>query len=167
MNFIVLGIAWMCPASPRCVGATVYLDSHAQLVGGSDVMWFMSSESPCSCLLEMCLHSRSHQQWHPHHLKTQAMPKSRCKCWTLGTILWFCLVEAWQYLGSRCVESDVSVLTQAVPLSPYIPPSFICCLTKESAKGKKLSAKDIFWFCIFKWSNKAMAYEWALKALLQ
>ena len=134
MSFIILGIAWMYPASPRYVGATV---SHTQLVGGSDVMWFTSSESPCSCLLEMCLHSRSHWQWHPQHMKTQTMPKSRCKCWTLGTILWFYLVEVWQYLGSRCVESNVSVLTQMVPLSPYILPSFICCLTKESAEDKK------------------------------
>lgn len=46
------------------------------------------------------------------------------------------LVEAWQYSGSRCAESNVSVLTQMVTLSLYIP-SFICCLTKESAEGKE------------------------------
>lgn len=137
MSFTILGIAWIYPVSPSYVGATVYLETLTLLVGSSDVIWFVSSESPCSCLLEMCLHSRNHWRWHPHHLKTQAMPKSRCKCHTSGTILWFCLVEAWQHLGSRCVESNVSVLTQMVLLSPYVPPSFICCLSKESAEGKK------------------------------
>lgn len=61
MRFIVLGIAWKYPVSPRYVGPTVYLDTHTQLVGGSDVLWFMSSESLCSRLVEMCLHSRSKQ----------------------------------------------------------------------------------------------------------
>lgn len=46
-------------------------------------------------------------------------------------------VEAWQYSGSRCAESNVSVLTQMVTLPLYIPSSFICCLTKESAEGKE------------------------------
>lgn len=47
------------------------------------------------------------------------------------------LVETWQYSGSRCAESNVSVLAQMVTLSLYIPSSFVCCLTKESAEGKE------------------------------
>lgn len=58
--------------------------------------------------------------------------------------------------------SNVSVLTQRVPLSPHIPSFFSCYLAKKSAEGKKhiliLHLQMI---------QKGIAYEWALKALLQ
>lgn len=84
MRFIVLGIAWKYPVSSRYVGPTVYLDTHTQLVGDSDVLWFMSSESPCS---------RQEQTVVASSASEDTVPKPRHKCWALGTILWFCLVE--------------------------------------------------------------------------
>lgn len=89
----------------------------------------MCSEFPSLCLLE-----RSHG--HPQHLKTDN-DKIEMDLLNFGYHSHLHLVEAWQYSGSRCAESNVSVLTQMVTLPLPIPSSFICCLTKESAEGKE------------------------------
>lgn len=137
MSSIILGMSWMYPVGPRCVGATV---GNTQMVG---VMWFMSSESPCSCLLEMCLHSRIH--W---HLKIQTSQSQDQSC-TLGTIPWFCLVEAWQYLGSSCTEA----MFQCWPRGSLCLLIFLHFLAVFSPR-KVLRARNIFWFCICKWFKR-------------
>lgn len=136
MSFIIVGIAWMYPASPRYVGATVYLDTHS--AGGWQqcyvihVFWILMLVSAGNV---------------PPPQEPLAVAPSACEDTDSAKIKMQSLNFGYHSLllfgGSMAIlrlQMCWSQWLSADPDGPFVSlysSIFICCLTEESAEGKK------------------------------
>lgn len=136
MSFIVVGIAWMYPASPRYVGATVYLDTHS--AGG----WQQCYVIHVFCILMLVSAGNV-----PPPQEMLAVAPSACEDTDSAKIKMQSLNFGYHSLvlfgGSMAIlrlQMCWSQWLSADPDGPFVSlysSIFISCLTKESAEGKK------------------------------